>query len=123
MFDSYEVRRLVRRYERAFENGREKLYEELDLHIGVLEMAIATIEEKIDELSEQLTLWGDAIAYAYVTGETIGKFMIFHRFIMFVLQKYAEYKYNDTIKKMEEFDENSKKLKDFLFDLIVVKMT
>ena len=51
MSDIKEARRLVERYDLAFKNGRQKLFEEKDIHIGVLQVVIATLELKINDLS------------------------------------------------------------------------
>ena len=102
MSDIKEARRLVERYDLAFKNGRQKLFEEKDIHIGVLQVVIATLELKINDLSNEITNWGEAIAFEYTARLTIPKWMILHRFIMLLLKKHVERKYDEACKEIDQ---------------------
>lgn len=101
MSDINEARRLVQRYDLAFQNGRQKLFEEKEVHIGVLQVAISMMEVKIGDLAEEIANWGEAIAYGYESGLTMPKWMIFHRLVMFVLRKHAERQYDRACKEID----------------------
>lgn len=115
-----EVKRLVRQYDRAFKDGRQRLFEEKDRHIGVLQIAVATLEQRQDELSNEMGLWGEAIAYGYDARMAMSKWMIIHRLIMFLLEKHAERKFQKTLDEFDCICECKKKLEGFLNQLIVV---
>lgn len=108
-----EAKRLVQRYDCVFKMGTQK---QLDrpVHIGVLETAIILLKEEIDSLSEQIQHWSSAIDYAYTDGSKIPKWMILHRFIMFLLTKFAEGQYERACERIKAADECKGKLEGFL---------
>lgn len=115
-----EVKRLVRQYDRAFKNGRQKLFAEKELHIAVLQTAVATLEQRQDDLSNEMGLLGETIAYGYDARMAMPKWMIVRRFILFLLQKYAERKFQETLDEFDCICECKKRLEGFLNQLIVM---
>lgn len=115
-----EARRLVERYDCAFKNGRQKLFKEKKVHIGVLQIAISVLEVEIDDLASEIANWGEAIAYGYESGLTMPKWMIFHRLIMFVLRKHAERQYDRACKEIEYACEYNKQLNWYLSQFMVM---
>lgn len=121
MSDIKEARRLVEQYDRTFKNGRQKLFEEKDVHIAVLKVAIATLELKIDDLSNETANWGEAIAFGEETRLTMPKWMVFHRLVMFLLRKYVERKYDNACKEIKYASDYKKSLEYYLNQFELMK--
>lgn len=116
-----EARRLVEQYDLAFKNGRQKLFEEREVHIGVLQVAIATLEQKINDLSEEIENWSEAIAFGYGASLTIPKWMILHRFVMFLLRKHVERKYDEACKDIDYASHYKADLEYYLNQFMLMK--
>ena len=54
MFDYYGFKRVIRRYERAFERNKEDIISKKDFHIEQLNIAIVAAEEVLEILEEQI---------------------------------------------------------------------